>query len=147
MTVIRAPRWEQVLTVIVLGPLTIATGVVGTAMAIDSDPAATGFVFVLASALVGLGAWITVRARGVGVYLSDETLRYRGFLLSWSVPRQQVTSVLDDAFVEWRDDRGVEHRRQVWLLTQAREDDGTRFAPLWRWRREGLLRVRHWADA
>ncbi|PZF58344.1 hypothetical protein DEJ23_05650 [Curtobacterium sp. MCSS17_008] len=147
MTLIRAPRWERILTVVVLGPLTIATGAVVAAVAFDPGTAASGFVVVLGSALVVPGTWITVRARRVGVSLSDETFRYRGFLLSWSAPRRQITAVLDDAFVEWRDERGVEHRRQVWLLTQVWEDDGTKFAPLWRWRREGLLLIRAWADA
>lgn len=147
MTVIRPPRWERALNAIVVGPLMIIVGGFVASVAFEPEASAKGFEFVLGSVFVALGVWCLVRARHVGVHLSEETLLYRGFMFSWSAPRADITTVLDDAFVEWRDARGEEHRRQMWLLTQAREDDGTVFAPLWRWRREGLLQVRGWAGA
>lgn len=123
---------------------------VGVVSLLGGSSTAGGSRVVLATmgaAFAVVGVVLVVRAPRVAVRLSDDELRYDGFLLSWSAPRRQVTTVLDDAVVEWRDDHGVEHRRQIWLLTQAWEDDGTRFARLWRWRREGLLQVRAWADA
>jgi hypothetical protein len=147
VTVIRPPRWQRVLNAIVLGPLMIVVGGFVASVGFEPEASAKGFVFVLGAVSVAFGVWSLVRARHVGVHLSEDTLRYRGFLLSWSAPRAGITTVLDDAFVEWRDGRGDEHRRQMWLLTPAREDDGTQFAPVWRWRREGLLAVRGWAGA
>lgn len=147
MTVVRPPRWQRVLNAIVMGPLMVIVGGFVASVAFEPEASARGFVFVLGSLFVVIGVWSLVRSRNVGVHLSDETLQYRGFLLSWSAPRAGITTVLDDAFVEWRDGRGDEHRRQMWLLARAWEDDGTKFAPLWRWRREGLLAVRGWAGA
>lgn len=145
MTVVRPPRWERVLNAVVMGPLMIIVGGVVASVAFVPEASAKAFVFVLGAAFVVVGVWGLLRVRHVGVHLSEDTLRYRGFLLSWSAPRAGITTVLDDAFVEWRDEHGDEHRRQMWLLAQAWEDDGTKFAPLWRWRREGLLAVRDWA--
>lgn len=147
MTIVRPPRWERLLNAIVLGPLMIIVGGFVTSVVFEPEASAKGFVFVLGSVFVVIGVWSLVRTRRVGVHLSEDTLRYHGFLLSWSAPRAGITTVLDDAFVEWRDRHGDEHRRQMWLLTRAAEDDGTTFAPLRRWRREGLLTVREWAGA
>ncbi|WJX98568.1 hypothetical protein [Curtobacterium sp. 458] len=93
------------------------------------------------------GAWAAVRAPSVRVQLTDDHLRYQGWFVSWTAPRRSIAVVLDDATVEWRDGRGVGRRRHMPLLAQAWEDGGTKFAPLWRWRREGLLAVREWAGA
>lgn len=90
---------------------------------------------------------MSVRLPRVAVRLTEDRLEYVGFLLSWSAPRAGIDTVLDDAFVEWHDEHGIDHRRQIGLLTRARGDDGSKTAPLWRWRRAGLLRVRAWADA
>ncbi|WP_439688989.1 hypothetical protein ACRQ4C_13415 [Curtobacterium sp. SP.BCp] len=147
MTIVRPPRWQRGLDAIVMGPLTIIVGGAVASVAFVPEASAKGFVFVLGSAFVVLGACGLIRVRHVGVHLSEDTLSYRGYVLSWQAPRAGITAVLDDAFVEWRDGRGGEHRRQMWLLTQAWEDDGTKFAPQWRWRREGLLAVREWAGA
>ncbi|MBT1681479.1 hypothetical protein [Curtobacterium flaccumfaciens] len=120
-------------------------------MAFVPGASARVFVFLLGAASIAGGTCAMARTRHVAVHLSDDTLRYSGFFLSWTAPRAGITAVLDDAFVEWRDDHGAEHRRQIWLLTRARararEDDGTKFAPRWRWRREALLEVRAWAAA
>lgn len=147
MTTIRPPRLDRILNLIVFGPVMIGTGVALASVAFVPGASARVFVFVLGVAFIAGGTWATARLRRVAVHLSDETLRYSGFLSSWTAPRAGITAVLDDAYVEWRDDRGVGHRRQIWLLTRAWEDDGTRFAPLWRWRREALLEVRAWAAA
>lgn len=147
MTVVRPPRWQRLLSAMVSGPLMVIVGGFVASVAFEPEASARGFVFVLGAVFVVIGVWSLVRARNVGVHLSGDTLEYRGFLFSWSAPRAGITTVLDDAFVEWRDGHGDEHRRQMWLLTQAWEDDGTKSAPLWRWRREGLLAVRDWADA
>jgi hypothetical protein len=145
VTTIRPPRLERILNLIVFGPVMIGTGVALASVAFVPGASARVFVFVLGVAFIAGGTWATARLRRVAVHLSDKTLRYSGFLSSWTAPRAGVTAVLDDAYVEWRDDRGVDHRRQIWLLTRAWEDDGTRFAPLWRWRREALLEVQAWA--
>lgn len=147
MTTIRPPRLDRVLNVIVFGPVIIGTGATLASVAFAPGASARVFLFVLGAACIAGGVWATARIRRVAVHLSDDTLRYSGFLVSWSASRAGITAVLDDAFVEWCDDLGIEHRRQMWLLTRAREDDGTKFAPLWRWRREALLQVRAWAAA
>jgi hypothetical protein len=147
VTTIRAPRWQRVLSLIVFGPVDISVGVAVAAVAFVPGSSAKVFVFVLGAGLAALGLVLTVRAPRVAVHLSQDTLRYDGFLVSWEAPRAAITTVLDDAFVEWRDAAGRERRRQIGLLTQAQQDDGTTFAPLWRWRREALLRVREWAGA
>ncbi|MBO9049592.1 hypothetical protein [Curtobacterium flaccumfaciens] len=147
MTTIRPPRLDRILSLIVFGPVMIGTGVALASVAFVPGTSAPVFVFLLSAAFIAGGTWATARTRHVAVHLSDDTLRYSGFLSSWTAPRAGITAVLDDAFVEWRDDHGAEHRRQIWLLTRAREDDGTKFAPLWRWRREALLEVRAWAAA
>ncbi|WIE74951.1 hypothetical protein [Curtobacterium sp. MCSS17_007] len=147
MTLVRAPRWERILTVVVLGPLVICTGIALLSVVFIPGSSARATVGALGALLVITGSVLSVRASRVGVRLSDDELRYDGFLVSWRAPRDGITTVLDDGSVEWRDDRGAGQRRQIWLLTQAWEDDGTRFAQLWRWRREGLLRVRDWAAA
>ncbi|PZE66347.1 MULTISPECIES: hypothetical protein [unclassified Curtobacterium] len=144
MTTIRPPRLDHVLTVVVSGPVIIGTGVTLASVAFVPGASARVFVFILGAAFIAGGIWATARTRHVAVHLSDDTLRYSGFFVSWTAPRAEITMVLDDAFVEWRDDHGAEHRRQIWLLTRAREDDGTKFAPLWRWRHEALLEVRAW---
>jgi hypothetical protein len=140
---IRPPRPDRVLTAVVFGPVVVGTGIVLASIATDPDASARVFCFVLGAAVVALGTVVSVRLPRVAVRLTEDRLEYVGFLLSWSAPRAGIDTVLDDGFVEWRDERGVVRRRQIWLLTQAWQDDGTRFAPLWRWRREGLLRVRH----
>lgn len=147
MTAIRPPRLDRVLAFVAFCPVTIATGIALGSVAFVPGSSARGFILVLGVACVGIGVWVTIRLPRVAVRLTDDTLRYDGFLLSWSAPRSGITTVLDDAFVEWRDDSGTEHRRQIWMLTQAWEDDGTKFAPLWRWRRAALLEVRAWAGA
>lgn len=147
MTTIRPPRLDRILNLIVFGPVFIGTGVALASVAFVPGASARVFVFVLGAAFIAGGIWATARMQHVAVHLSDDTLRYSGFLVSWSAPRAGITAVLDDAIVEWRDDDGIEHRRQMWLLTRAWEDDGTKFAPLWRWRREALLEVRAWTAA
>jgi len=147
VTTIRPPRLDRILNRIVFGPVMIGTGVALASVAVVPGASAPVFVLVLGAAFIAGGIWATARTRHVAVHLSDDTLRYSGFLSSWTAPRAGITAVLDDAFVEWRDDHGAEHRRQIWLLTRAREDDGTKFAPRWRWRREALLEVRAWAAA
>jgi hypothetical protein len=146
-TTIRPPRLDRVLNTVVFGPVAVGTGIVLASVAFVPGVSARVFCFVLGAAVVALGTVVSVRLPRVAVRLTEDRLEYVGFLLSWSAPRAGIDTVLDDGFVEWRDERGVEHRRQIGLLTRAWEDDGTRFAPLWRWRREGLLRVRAWADA
>lgn len=140
MTTIRPPLLDRILSLIVFGPVMIGTGVALASVAFVPGTSAPVFVFLLGAAFIAGGTWATARTRHVAVHLSDDTLRYSGILSSWTAPRAGITAVLDDAFVEWRDDHGAEHRRQIWLLTRAREDDGTKFAPLWRWRREALDR-------
>lgn len=147
MTVIRPPRLDRVLAFIVFGPVMIGTGVGVGSVVFVPGASARAFVLVLGVVLVGVGAWSTIRLPRVAVRLSDDVLRYDGFFLSWSAPRTGISAVLDDASVEWRDAHGAEHLRQIWMLTQAWEDDGTTFAPLWRWRRAALLEVRAWAGA
>jgi len=147
VTTIRPPRLDRILNRIVFGPVMIGTGVALAGVAFVPGASARVFVFVLGVAFIAGGTWATARLRRVAVHLCDDTLRYSGFLSSWTAPRAGITAVLDDASVEWHDDHGAEHRRQIWLLTRAREDDGTKFAPLWRWRREALLEVRAWAAA
>jgi hypothetical protein len=145
--VIRAPRWERTADAAALGPLQVVVGVVLIGVTFVPAASARVFVVVLGTLFVGSGLWMTFRARRVAVHLHDQVLRYDGYVLSWSVPRVQITTVLDDGFVEWADDVGRQHRRQIWLLTKAHRDDGTRSAPYWIWRREGLLRIREWAEA
>ncbi|SFF62277.1 hypothetical protein [Curtobacterium sp. YR515] len=147
MIAIRPPRLDRVLAFVVLCPVMIGTGIALGSVAFVPGASARAFVLVLGVACVAIGVWATVRVPRVAVRLSDDALRYEGFLLSWTAPRSGITAVLDDAFVEWRDDGGTEHRRPIWMLTQAWEDDGTKFAPLWRWRRAALLEVRAWAGA
>ncbi|MBT1606831.1 hypothetical protein [Curtobacterium flaccumfaciens] len=147
MTTIRPPRLDRTLTAVVFGPVIIGTGVTLASVAFLPGASVRVFVFILGAAFIAGGTWATARLRRVAVHLCDDTLRYSGFLSSWTAPRAGITAVLDDAFVEWRDDHGAEHRRQIWMLTRAWEDDGTKFAPLWRWRREALLEVRAWAAA
>jgi hypothetical protein len=147
VTTIRPPRFERLLTLVVFGPVFIGIGITLAAVALVPGASSRGFVVVLGVAFVAGGLWTSIRQPRVAVHLSDDRLRYSGFFVSWDAPRAGITTVLDDAFVEWRDDHGVEHRRQMWLLTRAWEDDGTKFAPLWRWRREALLQVRAWAAA
>lgn len=132
---------------IVSGPVGIGSGVALTSVALVPDAPARGLVLVLGVALTTIAIWISIRLPRLGVHLSGETLRYDGFLVSWSVRRDAIRTVLDDGFVEWSDDSGREHRRQVWMLAQAWEDDGTKFARSWRWRRAALLEVRAWAGA
>ena len=143
--VIRAPEWERGANTAALGPLQIVVGAVLIAVAFVPEASARVFIVALGVLMVGFGAWTTARARRVAVRLGDEELRYDGYVLSWSVPRAQITTVLDDGYVEWVDETGHQRRRQIGLLTKAYEDDGTKFAPDWIWRREGLLRVREWA--
>lgn len=147
MIAIRPPRLGRVLAFVVLCPVMIGTGIALGSVAFVPGASARAFVLVLGVAFVAIGVWATVRVPRVAVRLSDDVLRYEGFLLSWTAPRSGISAVLDDAFVEWRDDGGTEHRRQIWMLTQAWEADGTKFAPLWRWRRAALLEVRAWAGA
>ncbi|WIB76735.1 hypothetical protein DEJ28_13890 [Curtobacterium sp. MCPF17_002] len=145
MTTVRAPRWERIANAVVFGPVMVGTGIVLAWVTSVPESSAKGFVLVLGVALVAAGVLVAVRAPRVAVHLSEDTLRYDGFLISWEARRADITSVLDDAFVEWRDSTGTQHRRQLWLLVRAWEDDGTRFARLWRWRRTGLMQVREWA--
>lgn len=147
MTTIRPPRLDRVLNLIVFGPVFIGTGIAVAAVAFVPGASARVFVFVLGTVFVVSGAWVTIRLPRVAIHLSEDELRYVGFLVSWRVPRSGITTVLDDAFVEWHDAAGTEHRRQLWLLTRAYRDDGTVFARYWRWRREALLQVRDWAGA
>ena len=147
MKTIRPPRLDRVLNIIVFGPVGIGTGTAVVSVAFSPGASARVFVFILGVVFAAIATWVLVRLPRLGVQLCGDTLRYHGFLISWSAPRDGITTVLDDAFVEWRDDGGTEHRRQIWMLTQAWEDDGTKFAPLWRWRRAALLEVRAWAGA
>ena len=144
---IRPPRLDRVLTAVVFGPVVIGTGIVLASVAFDPGASAQVFCFVLGAAFVALGTVVSVRLPRVAVRLTEDRLEYVGFLVSWSAPRAGIDTVLDDAFVEWHDEHGADHRRQIGLLTRARDDDGAKTAPLWRWRREGLLQVRAWADA
>jgi hypothetical protein len=93
---------------------------------------------------VGIGTGVAVASVA---FSPGASARAFVFVLGLVLAAIAITTVLDDAFVEWRDDDGTEHRRQIWMLTQAWEDDGTKFAPLWRWRRAALLEVRAWAGA
>lgn len=145
--VIRAPARERSANTAALGPLQIVVGGVLVGVAFVPEASARVFVGILGLVMVGFGVWTTARARRVAVHLGDQELRYDGYVLSWSVPRAQITTVLDDGYVEWVDDAGRQRRRQIGLLTKAYEDDGSKFAPYWIWRREKLLRVREWADA
>ncbi|SBN64374.1 hypothetical protein AAEP80_17010 [Curtobacterium sp. L3-7] len=147
MTTIRPPRLDRVLNLIVFGPVVIGTGIAVAAVAFVPGASARVFVFVLGAVFVVAGAWVTIRLPRVAIHLSEDELRYVGFLVSWRAPRAGITTVLDDAFVEWHDAAGAGHRRQLWLLTAAYRDDGTVFARYWRWRREALLHVRDWAGA
>jgi hypothetical protein len=144
--VVRAPAGERTTNAVALGPLPIGVGAALIGVAFVPETSARVLVAVLGVIMVVFGAWTTSRARRVAVRLGDQELRYDGYVLSWSVPRAQITTVLDDGYVEWVDDAGRQRRRQIGLLTKAREDDGTKFAPYWIWRREGLLRVREWAS-
>jgi hypothetical protein len=143
--VVRAPARERTANTVALGPLPIGVGAVLVGVAFVREASARVLVAVLGVVVMAFGAWTTSRARRVSVRLGDQELRYDGYLLSWSVPRAQITTVLDDGYVEWVDDTGRQRRRQIGLLTKAYEDDGTKFAPHWIWRRDGLLRVREWA--
>ncbi|WP_267423986.1 MULTISPECIES: hypothetical protein [unclassified Curtobacterium] len=143
-TTIRPPKLDRVINVIVMGPVFIGTGVTIALAATSPDASARVFLVVLGAVFVATGIWLTSRLPRVAVHLTDDALRYDGFLVSWTLPRSGITAVLDDAWVEWRDTAGRERRRQIGLLTRAWEDDGTKFAPYWRWRREALLRVREW---
>ena len=147
MTTLRPPRLDRVLAFIVFGPVWIGTGLALASVAFVPGASARVFVLVVGAAFVAGGIWTTIRLSRVAVHLSDDTLRYDGLLVSWTAPRAGISAVLDDAFVEWRDASGAEHRRQIWMLTMAWRDDGTKFAPLWRWRREALIDVRRWAGA
>jgi len=135
------------LAVVLFGPVVTGTGVAVAITAIVSGASVRGLLVALGAALVAVGIWAVVRLPRVAVHLSDDTLRYSGFLVSWTAPRGEITAVLDDAYIEWREPFGARRRRQIWMLTQAWEDDGTMFASLWRWRREALLEVRDWALA
>ena len=143
MTTIRPPRWEAVPTTCSLWLLAATC----TGMALAGIVEGTVLITVIGSIGAVPSTWAAFRAPRVGVGLDADRLRYRGWVVWWTVPREAITAVLVDAFVEWRDDSGTEHRRQIWMLTQAWEDDGTKFAPLWRWRRAALLEVRAWAGA
>lgn len=145
MTTIRPPRLDRILNAVVFGPVFVGTGVAVAAVAFVPGASVRVFVFVLGAAFVAGGIWVTARLPRVAVHLSDDVLRYSGFLVSWEAPRSGITTVLDDAFVEWDDPSGARRRRQIGMLTRAWQDDGTKFAPLWRWRREALLQVRAWA--
>lgn len=145
MTTIRPPRLDRILNAVVFGPVFVGTGVAVAAVAFVPGASVRVVVFVLGAAFVAGGIWVTARLPRVAVHLSDDTLRYSGFLVSWEAPRSGITTVLDDAFVEWDDPSGAQRRRQIGMLTRAWQDDGTKFAPLWRWRREALLQVRAWA--
>lgn len=147
MTTIRLPRLDRVLALVVFGPVWIGTGIALVSVAFVPGSSAHVFVVVLGAVFVAGGIWTSSRVPRVGVQLTEDTLRYDGYLLSWSAPRAGVSAVLDDGFVEWHDGAGAEHRRQIWMLTQARKDDGSRFARYWLWRREALLDVRQWAGA
>lgn len=147
MTTVRPPRLDRVLYVIVFGPVWIGTGTAIALAGLSPDAASRVFLVVLGTVFVVTGVAIVVRLRRVAIHLSDDTLRYDGFLVSWSAPRAGITVVLDDTSVEWHDPSGHEHRRQLWMLAPAYRDDGTVFARHWRWRREGLLQVRAWAAA
>ncbi|MBF4583443.1 hypothetical protein ITJ54_12270 [Curtobacterium sp. VKM Ac-2865] len=144
-TTIRPPKLDRVLNVIVMGPVFMGTGVAIALAATSPDASARVFLAVRGAVFVATGIWLTSRLPRVSVQLLDDELRYDGFLVSWTLPREGITAVLDDAWVEWRDPAGRERRRQIGLLTRAWEDDGTKFAPYWRWRREALLQVREWA--
>jgi len=146
-TVVRPPRLDRVLSAVAFGPVGFGTGVAVASVAFVPGASARVFCFVLGAAFVALGIVVCLRLPRVAIRLTDESLEYVGFIASWRAPRSGITAVLDDAFVEWRDEQDVEHRRQLWLLTPAYVDDGTRFARYWRWRRAGLLQVRDWAGA
>ncbi|MCJ1714620.1 hypothetical protein ACLBWP_05990 [Microbacterium sp. M1A1_1b] len=146
-TAIRAPRWQRVVTAVVLGPVLVGTGLAVGAVAFVPGASARAFVAVLGVAFVVGGVWLCIRLPRVAIRLDDDTLRYDGFLVSWTAPRAGITTVLDDCFVEWQDAAGRQRRRQLWMLAPAYRDDGTKTAPLWRWRRQALLQVRDWAHA
>ena len=134
-TTIRPPKLDCVLNAIVMGPVLAGTGVAIALAATAPDASARVFLVVLGAAFVATGIWLTSRLPRVAVHLADDELRYDGFLVSWTIPRAGITAVLDDAWVEWRDTAGRDRRRQIGLLTRAWEDDGTKFARYWRWRR------------
>lgn len=113
MTAIRPPRLDRVLGFVAFCPVMIGAGIALSSVAFVPGSSARGFVLVLGVVFVGIGVWGTIRLPRVAVRLTDDMLRYDGFLMRWSVPRSGITVVLDDAFVEWRDDRGTEHRRQI----------------------------------
>lgn len=56
---------------------------------------------------------MSVRLPRLAVRLTEDRLEYVGFLLSWSAPRAGIDTVLDVAFVEWHDEHGIDHRRQI----------------------------------
>lgn len=145
--VIRMPRLDRVLSAVVFGPVGIGTGIAVASVAFAPGASARVSCLVLGAAFAALGTVVSVRLPHVAVRLTEDRLEVVGFLLSWTAPRDGITTVLDDAFVEWHDDHGIERRRQMWMLTQAWEDDGSPFARYWRWRREALLQVRAWAGA
>lgn len=87
MTTIRPPRLDRTLTAVVFGPVIIGTGVTLASVAFLPGASVRVFVFILGVAFIAGGTWATARLRRVTVHLCDDTLRYSGFLSSWTAPR------------------------------------------------------------
>ncbi|MET0303769.1 MAG: hypothetical protein ABW040_06940 [Microbacteriaceae bacterium] len=141
---LHAPRWERIATAV----LYLLVGVGGAAMPLLAlyPEAHAPTLFVVGGILALIGFVVGVRAPRVGISLRDESMTYVGFLHTRTIPRDVITAVTDIATVEWRSADGRRRVTGLGILRPAYEDDGTRFARFWRWRREALVRVREWAE-
>lgn len=144
--VLRASRWERIAN-LVMGAVLALMGLSSPLLFVVPGSSARVFCVVLGGLLAIAGIVLTVRALRVAVVLDVDELRYTGFFVSTTIPKSAITTVLDDCTVEWRSPDGRERRTALWVFRPAYVDDGTKFAPYWRWRREGLVRVREWAGA
>jgi len=144
--VLRASRWERIAN-LVMGAVLALMGLSSPLIFLVPGSSARVFCVVLGALFAVAGITLTVRALRVAVVLDTDELRYTGFFASTTIPRDAITTVLDDCTVEWRSPDGRERRTALWVFRPAYVDDGTNFAPYWRWRRAGLLRVRQWAGA
>jgi hypothetical protein len=145
VVVLRAPRWQRVLTLVV-DLIVAASGLVFLSLAWIPG-ASVGFVIGIGGAFVVLGVLLAARALRVSVTLTDDTLRSVGNVVTTTIPRAGITVVLDDATVEWRTATGAERRTALWVFRPSSADDHSLFAAAWRWRWDGLMRVREWAHA
>ncbi|ROP61163.1 hypothetical protein [Curtobacterium sp. ZW137] len=144
--VLRASRWERIAN-LVMGAVLALMGLSSPLLFLVPGSSARVFCVALGALFAVAGITLTVRALRVAVVLDTDELRYTGFFASATIPRDAITTVLDDCTVEWRSADGRERRTALWVFRPAYVDDGTKFAPYWRWRRAGLLRVRQWAGA